>query len=81
MFLVKKAYYKVALRVHPDRVPEEEKEEATEKFKILAKLNEVLSDKNKKALYDEQVRFKNDIFCMLDLFLLSEVGFCACFNI
>lgn len=51
---VKKAYYKQALKVHPDRVAEEEKEQATEKFKVLAKLNEVLSDDNRRALYDEQ---------------------------
>lgn len=52
--LVKKAYYKKALLVHPDRVSETEKEEATEKFKILAKINEVLSDDNRRGLYDEQ---------------------------
>lgn len=51
---IKKAYYKQALKVHPDRVAEEEKEEATEKFKILAKIHEVLSDENKRKLYDEQ---------------------------
>ncbi|KAG5670447.1 hypothetical protein PVAND_000711 [Polypedilum vanderplanki] len=51
---IKKAYYKQALKVHPDRVSEEEKEEATEKFKILAKIHEVLSDENKRKLYDEQ---------------------------
>lgn len=33
---------------------EEEKEEATEKFKVLGKLYSVLSDKNKKALYDDK---------------------------
>jgi DnaJ family protein C protein 9 len=51
---VKKAYYKKALKYHPDRVAEEEKENATEAFKILAKVHEVLSDDNKRALYDEQ---------------------------
>jgi len=51
---VKKAYYKQALKVHPDRVPEAEKEQATEKFKVLAKINEVLSDDSRRALYDEQ---------------------------
>ncbi|XP_055683543.1 J domain-containing protein CG6693 [Lutzomyia longipalpis] len=50
---VKKAYYKLSLKVHPDRVPEDEKEEATEKFKILGKLHAVLSDPDKKKLYDE----------------------------
>lgn len=51
---IKKAYYKLSLKVHPDRVPDSEKEIATEKFKILATLHQVLTDKNKKALYDEQ---------------------------
>lgn len=53
-FTVKKAYYKQALKVHPDRVPEDEKEKATETFKVLAKIHEVLSDDNKRALYDQQ---------------------------
>lgn len=51
---IKKAYYKISLKVHPDRVPAEEKEIATEKFKVLANVHQVLTDKNKKALYDEQ---------------------------
>lgn len=51
---IKKAYYKISLKVHPDRVPEDEKEVATEKFKVLANVHQVLTDKNKKALYDEQ---------------------------
>lgn len=53
-FLVKKAYHKLSLKVHPDRVSESEKAEATEKFKVLAKIYEVLTDKNKRSLYDEQ---------------------------
>lgn len=40
--------------MHPDRVAENEKEEATEKFKILTKLHGVLTDTNSRALYDEQ---------------------------
>jgi DnaJ homolog subfamily C member 9 len=52
--LVKKAYYKQALKYHPDRVTEEEKEDATEKFKILAKVHEVLSSDDRRKLYDEQ---------------------------
>ena len=52
--VVKKAYYRLSLQVHPDRVAESEKEEATEKFKVLTKLNAVLTDSDKKALYDQQ---------------------------
>lgn len=51
---LKKAYYKLSLKVHPDRVEESEKEDATEKFKVLSKIYAVLSDKDKRALYDEQ---------------------------
>lgn len=40
--------------MHPDRVSEDDKEIATEKFKILTKLHTTLLDKEKKALYDEQ---------------------------
>lgn len=42
------------MKVHPDRVDEDEKAEATEKFKILAKIYEVLTDKDKRTVYDEQ---------------------------
>lgn len=57
---VKKAYYKLSLQVHPDRVQDDEKEEATEKFKILTKLHGVLTDPSKKALYDEQKIIDDD---------------------
>ncbi|XP_068157086.1 J domain-containing protein CG6693 [Drosophila tropicalis] len=51
---IKKAYHKLSLLVHPDRVPEEQKAESTEKFKVLSKLYQVLTDTQKRALYDEQ---------------------------
>ncbi|KAH8382150.1 hypothetical protein KR009_002072 [Drosophila setifemur] len=51
---VKKAYHKLSMLVHPDRVPEGQKEEATEKFKVLSKLYQILTDTQKRALYDEQ---------------------------
>lgn len=35
-------------------MPEAEKKESTEKFKILAKIHETLSDENKRNLYDQQ---------------------------
>lgn len=40
--------------MHPDRVTEEEKEEATVKFQVLGKVYSVLSDKEQRVLYDEQ---------------------------
>ncbi|XP_034662466.1 J domain-containing protein CG6693 [Drosophila subobscura] len=51
---IKKAYHKLSLLVHPDRVPEDQKKESTEKFKVLSKIYQVLTDSQKKALYDEQ---------------------------
>lgn len=52
-FSVRKAYHKLSLLVHPDRVEEKEKIEATEKFKVLGKIHSILSDKEKRAIYDE----------------------------
>lgn len=49
-----KAYHKVSLLVHPDRVPEAQKEESTEKFKVLSKIYQVLTDPQRRALFDEQ---------------------------
>lgn len=51
---IKKAYYKLSLKVHPDRAEESEKEASTEKFQSLVKLYGVLSDKEQRAVYDEQ---------------------------
>jgi len=52
-FVVKKAYYKQSLRVHPDRVGPDEKENATEKFQTLGQVYSILSDTDKRKLYDE----------------------------
>ncbi|KAK4343810.1 hypothetical protein RND71_036904 [Anisodus tanguticus] len=48
---IKKAYYKLALRLHPDKNPGDE--EAKEKFQQLQKVIEVLGDEEKRALYDQ----------------------------
>lgn len=50
---IKKAYRESALRYHPDRVPHEQKKEAEEKFKEISEAYAVLSDSNKRALYDQ----------------------------
>jgi molecular chaperone DnaJ len=50
---IKKAYRELALRYHPDRVPHEQKKEAEEKFKEISEAYAVLSDSNKRALYDQ----------------------------
>ncbi|KAM0940060.1 putative chaperone protein AtJ6 [Dioscorea sansibarensis] len=48
---IKKAYYKLALRLHPDKNPGDE--EAKEKFQLLQKVISVLGDGEKRALYDQ----------------------------
>lgn len=63
--LVKKAYHKLSLKVHPDRVSEDQKLEATEKFKVLGSIHEILSDKNKRAVYDETKSVDDDDFNVL----------------
>lgn len=50
---IKKAYRELALRFHPDRVPHDQKKEAEEKFKEISEAYAVLSDSQKRALYDQ----------------------------
>ena len=47
---IKKAYRKMALKYHPDRNPGDK--EAEEKFKLVNEAYQVLSDENKRAVYD-----------------------------
>ncbi|XP_048194971.1 dnaJ homolog subfamily C member 9 isoform X1 [Perognathus longimembris pacificus] len=51
---VRRGYHKVSLQVHPDRVDESRKEDATRRFQILGRVYAVLSDKEQRAVYDEQ---------------------------
>ena len=48
---IKKAYRKLALKYHPDRNPGDKEAEA--KFKEASEANEVLSDKQKRARYNQ----------------------------
>ena len=48
---IKKAYRKLAMKYHPDRNPDNKA--AEEKFKEINEANEVLSDKQKRAKYDQ----------------------------
>lgn len=47
---LKKAYHKLALRLHPDKNPSEN---AAEQFQTLQKVYSVLSDSEKRKVYDE----------------------------
>lgn len=50
---IKKKYRTLALKHHPDRVPEEQKKEAEEKFKEISEAYGVLSDPQKRKMYDQ----------------------------
>ena len=50
---IKKSYRKLAAKYHPDKHPADTKSEAEEKFKEIAEAYEVLSDQEKRNIYDE----------------------------
>jgi DnaJ family protein A protein 2 len=49
---IKKAYRKLALLHHPDKVPEEQRAESEIKFKAIKNAYEILSDEEKREMYD-----------------------------
>lgn len=51
--VVRKAYYVLSMKYHPDKVSENEKSEATEKFKVISRIHALLSDADKRKLYDD----------------------------
>ncbi|XP_036098376.1 LOW QUALITY PROTEIN: dnaJ homolog subfamily C member 9-like [Molossus molossus] len=51
---VRRGYHQVSLQVHPDRVGEDDKEDATRRFQVLGEVYSVLSDQEQRAVYDEQ---------------------------
>jgi len=54
---IKKAYRRLALKYHPDRVPPEQKEESTIKFREVSEAYEVLSEEKSRAEYDYSLKY------------------------
>tara|TARA_A100001015_G_C15042210_1_gene740504 strand:+ start:1683 stop:2729 length:1047 start_codon:yes stop_codon:yes gene_type:complete len=50
---IKKAYRKLALKYHPDKAPDNKKDEFEEKFKQISEAYGVLSDNEKRSIYDK----------------------------
>lgn len=50
--IIKKAYREMALKWHPDKHVEGEKVKAEKQFQLIAEAYEILSDKEKKMMYD-----------------------------
>ena len=50
---IKKAYRHLAMQFHPDRASHDKKKDYEEKFKEISEAYRILSDKNKRAQYDQ----------------------------
>merc|ERR1712050_343457 len=50
---IKKAYYKLSLKYHPDKCALSDKDENTKKFQCLSKIHQFLSDKKRRDEYVE----------------------------
>ncbi|CAF0866914.1 unnamed protein product [Adineta ricciae] len=61
---IKKAYRQLALRYHPDRTDIDQKEEAKTKFQIIGKVYAILSDEEKRKIYDDTGAMDDDDLAM-----------------
>ena len=50
---IKKAYYKLAKKYHPDKAPDDKKDEFTQQFQKIGQAYEILSNDEKKKVYDQ----------------------------
>jgi len=77
---IQKAYYKLALKLHPDKITDlSKKEESKEEFQILNKIYTILSNEKKRKLYDDGKYFEyEEVFEYSDI---SPDDFSMSFNI
>ncbi|ESO05104.1 hypothetical protein HELRODRAFT_172124 [Helobdella robusta] len=57
---IKKAYYRLSITTHPDKVDQADRSEATKKFQTLGKIYGILSDDNLRSNYDETGSIDDD---------------------
>ena len=60
--MIKKAYRKTSLKVHPDRAEPQHRKLATKKFQALLTVYNVLSDKSARTLYDKTAQMDETTF-------------------
>ena len=72
---IKKAYRKLALKYHPDRVSEDKKSASEEEFKQIAKAYAILSNAKKRETYDQYGHAGiNQNFSSEDIFGGADLG-------
>lgn len=64
---IRRAYKRLALRYHPDKNPEAD---AEDKFKQIAQAHDVLTDPEKRSIYDQQG--ENKLQSQMPVKLLDE---------
>ena len=63
--VLRKAYHKLSIKVHPDRVKPEERGEATHRFQLLGRVYQTLSDPGRRSEYDQfgVIQMEDDANC------------------
>ncbi|VDM92742.1 unnamed protein product [Onchocerca ochengi] len=70
---IKKAFFKLSLQFHPDRCDDDTKKvQTTAKFQILNRAYAILSDKQKRAVYDESGTIDDAEICSDDAYWLDK---------